>query len=602
MKLLGGAYVTAKVEYITDRVPTEVPDEIREYSDTMTLNWGESTYIDVYFFFNKTATNFIIEKWTDDFDNSPYVKTSVVSQEILPGWQIVHVVLAATAVGDIEDVEPTDLSLPVPTLISPETDSITNKGAYVWYDPVGYGAPLTFEWEAVEGATSYIFEIFGSNIYNHRKELISGWKTSIDIDGLLVTLSPGERSNLYWRVRARIVDATGNAKWSDWSEVRRFYIDVTCPKVTVSGEGITYIWRQNKVGFYWHPVWWEPSQPVTYKLWVYDERDYSVRINKNVGSVLEYVDTLPASKYRWAVRAVDAAGNVGIPSEIQIFYIDLVPPTRVNDLRAERNGDIVTLSWTAPADMDVSWGGGIITNGRYSIKYSNTKITYDTNWYDPKLKSVELSPTWIRPGLTEKQTIPGFFDMPAGSYYFAIKTADESGYWSGISNIATIYIPPNIVASVGNCVLNDDFSDVYVTITDFSVYRENKWVSIISEKKTLNLPKLHNEGRTENIALGAVNSANYSKIRFSIDKVTGIKKATGQTVEISLSTNTFEFPCEFTATNYDIQLLKIYFDLEKSISYVDGKYKFKAELLRILKNTLLPADTNLISDNTAPNS
>jgi hypothetical protein len=85
----------------------------------------------------------------------------------------------------------------------------------------------------------------------------------------------------------------------------------------------------------------------------------------------------------------------------------------------------VQLSWTAPGD-----DGNVGTAYCYSIRYSQEPITeenWDTlpEWEYPPLPEVAGTPqTAVITGLIQEQI-----------YYFAIKTMDEAGNWSELSNV-----------------------------------------------------------------------------------------------------------------------------------------------------------------------
>src|SRR5205823_6261326 len=66
------------------------------------------------------------------------------------------------------------------------------------------------------------------------------------------------------------------------------------------------------------------------------------------------------------------------------------------------------------------------------LRYSTVPIDA-SNWiYATRVSSVPLPGA---PGTTQSVTLAG---LPAPlTYYFAIKTSDERGNWSGLSNIAT---------------------------------------------------------------------------------------------------------------------------------------------------------------------
>lgn len=85
----------------------------------------------------------------------------------------------------------------------------------------------------------------------------------------------------------------------------------------------------------------------------------------------------------------------------------------------------ITLNWTAPGD-----DGNTGTAAVYDIRYSTATIT-DANWGSANQASGEPSPQSA--GAAETYEVTGL--TPSTSYYFAIKTADEAGNWSALSNV-----------------------------------------------------------------------------------------------------------------------------------------------------------------------
>jgi hypothetical protein len=87
----------------------------------------------------------------------------------------------------------------------------------------------------------------------------------------------------------------------------------------------------------------------------------------------------------------------------------------------------ITLSWTAPGD-----DGNVGTATTYDVRYSTSPIT-NANWNSATQATGEPTPSAA--GTAESFTITGL--NANTTYYFAIKTADETPNWSTISNIAT---------------------------------------------------------------------------------------------------------------------------------------------------------------------
>ncbi|MCP4703757.1 MAG: hypothetical protein GY865_04030 [candidate division Zixibacteria bacterium] len=113
----------------------------------------------------------------------------------------------------------------------------------------------------------------------------------------------------------------------------------------------------------------------------------------------------------------------------------------------------VELFWSAPGD-DYSLGRG----ANYDIRYSSFPIGSDTiSWWNSATK-VSLSPD---PSWNGRQDSCTIYNLSLNnSYYFAIKTSDESNNWSGISNIAEI--PPLFCVDISGDGSMDILDAIYL--------------------------------------------------------------------------------------------------------------------------------------------
>jgi hypothetical protein len=107
---------------------------------------------------------------------------------------------------------------------------------------------------------------------------------------------------------------------------------------------------------------------------------------------------------------------------------DTIPPGKVNDLGATPGGALgqLHLSWTTPGDDNYSG-----TADHYVIKYSTTPITAD-NWLSSA--TVTAPPTPLLAGHAQSCTVSGL--TLGETYYFALRSYDEAGNVSQLSNIA----------------------------------------------------------------------------------------------------------------------------------------------------------------------
>jgi len=107
--------------------------------------------------------------------------------------------------------------------------------------------------------------------------------------------------------------------------------------------------------------------------------------------------------------------------------IDTIPPAAISNLRVVGEIDSTCmLTWTAPGDDGLI---GLAT--LYDIRYA-TDSSILVDWDSAYQVANPPSPIW--PGLIQQYQVSGL--LPDSEYVFAIKTYDDSGNVSGLSNIA----------------------------------------------------------------------------------------------------------------------------------------------------------------------
>ncbi|MEZ4651225.1 MAG: fibronectin type III domain-containing protein [Candidatus Eisenbacteria bacterium] len=141
------------------------------------------------------------------------------------------------------------------------------------------------------------------------------------------------------------------------------------------------------------------------------------------------------TEYFFALEAIDLAENVSALSNVVSVFIeyppDLLPPTPIADLSVLLVDDgAVTLGWTTPMDS-VSIGadadGSVYA---YDMRYSEDPISAET--WDASTQADAPTPT--TPGRAVVWTVSG---LTAGTqYYFGLRSRDEAGNWSELSNLA----------------------------------------------------------------------------------------------------------------------------------------------------------------------
>lgn len=90
----------------------------------------------------------------------------------------------------------------------------------------------------------------------------------------------------------------------------------------------------------------------------------------------------------------------------------------------------VTLRWTAPGD-----DGWIGRATAYQIRYAETPINA-SNW-----SQATLAPSALPPGSAGSAQAAQVFNLTPGQrYYFAIRSVDDAGNWSPLSNVVSVSV------------------------------------------------------------------------------------------------------------------------------------------------------------------
>ncbi len=134
--------------------------------------------------------------------------------------------------------------------------------------------------------------------------------------------------------------------------------------------------------------------------------------------------------YHYALKAADEIPNWSplSNSDHGTTLGEVDPPADVTDLAAVAL-DLTSfeLTWTAPGD-----DGAEGQAAEYDIRYSTTPVDDETDWdAATRLNGV---PAPGPSGQAEHFTVTGLGN--ADGYFFVLRTADELGNWSGLSNVA----------------------------------------------------------------------------------------------------------------------------------------------------------------------
>ena len=158
----------------------------------------------------------------------------------------------------------------------------------------------------------------------------------------------------------------------------------------------------------------------------------------------------PLTTYYFIIRAADEVPNWSTFSNVAVKTTsgDATAPAAIADLAVTGfTGTSLALRWTAPGD-----DGTTGTAAGYDIRYSTSQIT-NGNWGSATPVTGEPAPAAA--GTQQTYTITGL--TVNRTYYVAMKTTDEAGNVSALSNVANgttaDTVPP---AAVRDLSLNPD--------------------------------------------------------------------------------------------------------------------------------------------------
>jgi Fibronectin type III domain len=138
----------------------------------------------------------------------------------------------------------------------------------------------------------------------------------------------------------------------------------------------------------------------------------------------------PLTTYYFMIKTADEVPNWSGYSNVAVKTTtgDATPPAAIADLSVTgTTGTSISLRWTAPGD-----DGTTGTATTYDIRYSTTAIT-SSNWGSALQATGEPAPAVA--GTVQTFTLPGLGGSQ--TYYVAIKTTDDAGNVSLLSNVVS---------------------------------------------------------------------------------------------------------------------------------------------------------------------
>ena len=168
-------------------------------------------------------------------------------------------------------------------------------------------------------------------------------------------------------------------------------------------------------------TWWNAATPVS---------GLPTPSNSGQTDSMRVTGLTPLTTYYFIVRTADEVPNWSAFSNIAVKTTggDITAPAAVADLSVTgQTGTSLSLRWTAPGDDGTSG-----TAATYDIRYSTSNIT-SANWNNATTVTGEPTPTAA--GTVQTFTLNGL--QGSRTYFVAIRTTDDGGNQSTISNIAT---------------------------------------------------------------------------------------------------------------------------------------------------------------------
>ncbi|WP_350290172.1 hypothetical protein [uncultured Croceitalea sp.] len=211
-----------------------------------------------------------------------------------------------------EDIlEEVDISSQTVTVFAPVEGSVVNTNA------------VQFNWNRVEEATSYRFQLADPNFENTRQLLID---SILPLDSLgNVNTSINQtllNGNYAWRIKALNSNFETSYTTANFQVDGDEDIDIVAPNTPVlvaPANGTTQ--DETEVSFSWtrEDV---PGTAERDSIYFYEEETLTTLISKDIGANKSYAATVTSGTYYWVVQAFDAAGNESAASETFNFTVN----------------------------------------------------------------------------------------------------------------------------------------------------------------------------------------------------------------------------------------------------------------------------------------
>ena len=244
-------------------------------------------------------------------------------------------------------------------------------------------------------------------------------------------LSPSEISLIYNNSSSGSTNTStpsGNTQTPDTPATSQPSLDITAPvistpvvTITTNGAIVSFTTNESTVAY------------IDYGL----TTSYTSKTELNTGTRHTFIlsNLSDGTKYNYVITATDNAGNKTQTTNNTFttkksIVPDTIPPAKITDLSASNvTQTSVDLVWTAPGD-DGDKGNA----SSYDIRYSESPLT-ELNWANATVTTGEPTPS---PAGSSEELFISVGLSPDTMYYFGVKTTDEAGNISLLSNVVSV--------------------------------------------------------------------------------------------------------------------------------------------------------------------
>ena len=182
---------------------------------------------------------------------------------------------------------------------------------------------MQFNWNRVEEATSYRFQLADPNFENTRQLLIDSIIPLDSLDNVGTSLNQTLLNGNYaWRIKALNSNFETSYTTASFQVNGDEDIDLVAPNTpalaaptngtTQNETAIAFSWTREDI----------PGTAERDSIYFYEEETLTTLISKDIGSNKTYAATVTSGTYYWFVKAFDTAGNESAASETFNFTIN----------------------------------------------------------------------------------------------------------------------------------------------------------------------------------------------------------------------------------------------------------------------------------------